>query len=121
MNKKIVIFLVGFFFSASLSVAEEQKTVPADTKILLERTVCNGTCPVYKLTIYSDGKIEFFGEEFVNAIGQHVKTISQEKVALILTEVDSTNFFELNGKYDCFDWTDSSTAKITITKEGKTR
>lgn len=121
MNKKTKIFLVGFLLSVSLSFAEEQKTVPADTKILLERTMCFGTCPVYTLTIYADGKVEFSGEKFVNAVGQHVKKISQEKVASILTEADSINFFELNGTYDCFDSTDSPTAKITITKEGKTK
>ncbi len=119
MNKKTVIFLVGFLLSVSLSFAEEQKTVPFDTKILLEKTKCYGPCPAYKLTIYADGKIEFFGEKFVNVIGQHVKKISQEKVALMLTEADSINFFELNGKYGSA--ADVSEVKITITKEGKTR
>lgn len=120
MNK-MVIFLVGFILSVSLSFAEEQKAVPADTKVLLERTMCYGTCPVYKLTIYADGKVEFSGERFVNAIGSHVKTISQEKVALMLTEADSINFFKLNGKYDCYEQTDQPIVEITITKEGNTK
>lgn len=118
---KTAIFLVGFILLVSLSFAEEQKAVPSDTKILLERTICFGTCPVYKLTIYADGKVEFSGEKFVNAIGQHVKTISQEKVASILAEADNINFFELNGEYDCYEVTDHPTAEITITKESKTK
>ncbi len=121
MNRKIVIFLFGFFLSVSLSFAAEQKIAPADTKVVLERTACFGTCPVYKLTMYADGKIEFFGDSYVNAVGNHIKTISQEKVALILAEANSVNFFGLDGKYDCYDATDNPTAIITITNEGKTK
>ena len=119
MVNKMSVFLVGFLFSATLAFAE-QKIAPSDIKVILERTECFGTCPVYKLTIYADGKIEFFGEKFVNAIGQHVKTISQEKIASILAEANAIKFFELNGDYDCYLVTDNPTAKITITEEGKT-
>ena len=120
MVNKVAVFLVGFLLLVTLSFAE-QKILSSDTKVILERTMCYGTCPVYKLMIYADGKIEFFGEKFVNAIGQHIKTIPQEKIALILAEVDGIKFFELNGNYDCYDATDNPTAKITITKEGKTK
>jgi hypothetical protein len=121
MHKKLLIALIGFLLSASSSLAEEQKTVPPDTIIALERTMCYGTCPEYKLTIYADGKIEFDGKNYVKAIGHYVKTISLEKVAMILTEVESINFFELNGDYACMGWTDMPTAITTVKKEGATK
>jgi len=118
MQKQILIILLGLFLAVPFSFADDQKKAPPDTKILLERTACFGFCPIYKLTIYGDGKIEFDGKNYVNAIGHHVKTISPEKVAMMLTELESIN---LKGKYDCYDATDNPTAIITVTREGKTK
>ena len=117
MNKKMIIFLLGFLVLASLSFAEKRRmVVPANSKIILERTRCYGLCPAYKLTIYADGKVEFFGDKFVGAKGSHAKTISQKNVEFMFTEVYNANFFDLNGRYDCFEGSDNPTVKIAVTK-----
>ena len=121
MNKKTMIFLFGIFLLPSLSFAGQRWVVPPNTKIILERTRCFGLCPAYKLTVYADGKVEFFGDKFVSAMGQHAKTISQDKVGLMLGEVWNINFFELNGRYDCYDDIDGPTVKIAITKDSRTK
>src|ERR1041385_8201332 len=40
-----------------------------DDQITLERTACFGTCPMYKLTIDSDGTVTFNGERFTKTTG----------------------------------------------------
>ena len=37
--------------------------------ITLERTACFGVCPVYKLTIYGDGRVLYDGIRFVRTEG----------------------------------------------------
>ena len=122
MNKRMIIFLAGFLVLSSLSFADQRRMIiPADTKIILERIRCYGICPVYKLTIYAGGKVEFFGDKFVGEKGQHEKTISPKNVEWMVTEAHNINFFELNGRYDCFEGTDAPTVRISITENGQTK
>ncbi|MBF0478744.1 MAG: hypothetical protein HQL26_04615 [Candidatus Omnitrophica bacterium] len=118
MNKKNGIVLLGLLLSVSLAWAQAQNLDSADTKIILERRGCFGTCPAYKLTIYPDGKINFLGKEYVKAMGPHVKRISSDKLALIWRELENTKFFDLDGKYDCEDVTDQATTITTVIKDG---
>ncbi|MCI0516543.1 MAG: DUF6438 domain-containing protein, partial [Woeseiaceae bacterium] len=37
--------------------------------ITLERTACYGTCPMYKVTIASEGAVTFEGQRFTKTIG----------------------------------------------------
>jgi hypothetical protein len=39
------------------------------SSIKLERTACLGTCPIYSVTIFSVGRLEYKGEMFVKAKG----------------------------------------------------
>ncbi|MBF0122889.1 MAG: hypothetical protein HQL21_05735 [Candidatus Omnitrophica bacterium] len=122
MNKKMLIVLLGFLVVGSLSFAEQRRmVVPANSKIILERSRCFGLCPAYKLTIYADGKIEFIGDKFVNAKGPHAKTIPQKNVEFMFTEVYNANFFGLDGRYDCFEGVDNPTVKIAVTKGERTK
>lgn len=89
--------------------------------IILKRIGCHGPCPDYTVQIYADGKVEFEGRVFVKAMGLHVKTLPQEKVAAMLAEVEKSNFFELNGDYACYSRTDSPWYTITVTQDGRTK
>jgi hypothetical protein len=106
--------------SASVACAAEG-IIPPPAKIILERTRCFGICPAYKVTIQADGKVEFVGEKFVNAIGLQQKTISSKKVALMVDAADNINFFDLKGNYDCLEGANYTTVTLTISRYGDTR
>jgi len=40
----------------------KESPLPIFKIITLERTPCYGYCPVYKVTILSDGTVRYFGE-----------------------------------------------------------
>ncbi len=44
-----------------------------DVVITLERTQCFGSCPVYKLTVYGDGRVVYEGGGFVKIKGEKKK------------------------------------------------
>ncbi len=41
------------------------KAAPFGSLVVLYRSACAGSCPVYTLTLWQDGQVDFFGEEHV--------------------------------------------------------
>ena len=76
--------------------AAEQET---DAVITLERTVCFGFCPVYMLTIYSDGRVEFNGQQNVKITGKQISQLTPEQVKELLDLFEKANYFELEDEY----------------------
>ena len=44
--------------------------VPRDVLGSITRTFCLGTCPVYSVTIYRDGRVEYDGQRYVGNKGK---------------------------------------------------
>jgi hypothetical protein len=104
------------------------QNVPRDLMITLERTVCFGTCPDYKLTITADGAVVFEGRRFVKQEGKTIKSsISQEKLKELMAEFDRVKFFSLEDDYTnnrrvCDEvWTDTPSAITSIRIAGKSK
>lgn len=58
-------------------------TVPAHDHAqlaTLERTDCYGTCPVYKVTVFRDGTIEYVGMKYVKVTGKASGQLSEDQV-----------------------------------------
>lgn len=86
----------------------------ANTIIVLQRNGCYGTCPIYKLTIYGDGKVVYEGKNFVKEKGSKTTNISQDEVARLVSRFNDTHYFSLNDKYDSAVDTPWTVTSITI-------
>ena len=90
-------------FSKSTQSSESPKSFTStelnDAVITLERTACYGTCPVYKVTIYEDGKVLYNGEQFVENKGEHDFRISPAKVKDLINEFYEIDYFSLHNEY----------------------
>jgi hypothetical protein len=76
------------------------QNIPQDLMITLERTECFGFCPVYKLTITTDGAVIFEGRRFVKQEGVTIKSaISKERLKQLMAEFDRVKFFSLEDDY----------------------
>ena len=64
--------------------------------IHFERSGCYGNCPVYKLTIYSDGRIEYEGENFVKQKGKAEGHIASADLATLVMEFDKAGFWTMD-------------------------
>jgi hypothetical protein len=67
--------------------------------ISLQRTHCYGPCPVYSVTIWGNGRVEFIGYEFVNTIGKKTYSIASKSVDSLVQKIFAMNFFSLNDSY----------------------
>jgi hypothetical protein len=101
--------------------------IPGDLVIILERGVCYGTCPAYKVTITADGSVEFEGRYYVKKKGIIRTTISREQLKLLVAEIERAKYFTLQDRYvDKEDGcvtvlTDHPLINISITIKGKTK
>lgn len=48
--------------------------------ITLRRTMCNGKCPSYTLTVHPDGRVVFDGGAFVDAQGRHARYVDPTRL-----------------------------------------
>lgn len=50
------------------------------TAVSLARGMCEGMCPVYRVTLSADGQVDYEGEYFVERIGRHRGEVGPESV-----------------------------------------
>ena len=120
MKQKFWIPWVGLATLLLLSPTPARSGDIGDVVITLERTRCFGTCPVYRLTIYGDGKVVYQGEDFVKVKGTQTAHMVREKVEGLVNEFDKVRFFSLQDRYTG-SVTDLPTTITSITIHGKTK
>jgi hypothetical protein len=64
----------------------------------LQRGPCHGSCPVYAVSIYPDGRVEYEGRLFVGACGRHVGSITPAAHARLGSEFQAAHYF--SSEYD---------------------
>jgi hypothetical protein len=57
-------------------------------RLTLERTPCLGNCPVYRLVIHSNGRVDWTGERFVAVEGAAHRCVAPKQVAELWNEID---------------------------------
>jgi hypothetical protein len=83
--------------SRRVAVQPQQERQPV--MLTLERTACFGFCPIYKLTVYGNGKVVYEGKRFVKVAGTRTTTISQPAVKKLLAEFQQLQYFQLPDSY----------------------
>ena len=96
MNKLLLIV-----FSVLLSCSFTKNTPKAEVELIitLQRTACFGTCPIYKIEIYSDGSGTYTGTRFVENIGITKFNLSETNLNLILSQAEAIGFSNMKDKY----------------------
>ncbi len=69
------------------------------SQISLQRTACFGACPVYTVSIYADGLVEFHGERFVDFPGNYTGRVDPANFTELTNFADRLNFFDLAEEY----------------------
>ncbi|HEX8891081.1 MAG TPA: DUF6438 domain-containing protein [Pyrinomonadaceae bacterium] len=118
MMKYLLMASILTFLSVVTCAAQTQQALDKDqiTEVTLERTACYGTCPIYKVTLSSDGTIIYEGERFVQMMGTYKGTAyGFDRLAkLILAE----NYFNLKDEYTR-PITDMPSAVTSVVRGGK--
>jgi uncharacterized protein DUF6438 len=121
MRNRAQMICLGLFVLAAC-----HREVPpiAFDELTLERTLCYGTCPSYRLTIFADGRVEYEGRKFVKVEGNRTKRIPTSAVAELRVELGKVNYFALRDRYasqldGCpIVWTDNPSAMTSVRRNG---
>lgn len=86
------------------------------TEVTLERSVCFGYCPVYKVTLRRDGTISYNGIEYVPLKGAYEGTVyGFERLAQLII---ARGYFNLKDNYT-INATDLPTTVTSVVRNGK--
>jgi hypothetical protein len=92
-----------------------------EVAVTLHRGACFGSCPVYSVTIYTDGTVVFVGERFVEAEGTHTTTIEPEVVQQLVEGFEAAGYFEWEDEYTEMTVSDLPTIITSVTRDGETK
>jgi hypothetical protein len=97
-------------------------TIDSDTRVVLERTECFGSCPVYSLNISGDGTVAYFGRKYVNVKGPASKQLPISDVQALVDQMLQADYFNLSVPEGCPAGvsTDAPAAKTSLTLKGRT-
>src|ERR1043166_3674873 len=90
------------------------------SSITLEYTACFGTCPMYTVTIFRDGRVVYEGKGFVKARGVRRKSIPVIKFIHLTEKLSEIGFFQLRNAYRS-NITDLPRIFIAVTRGSETK
>jgi hypothetical protein len=88
--------------------------------VVLERTNCFGTCPVYTIAINGNGLVEYSGRQFVRVHGSQTASIDRNTLDDLLRSFDRTHFLAFTSSFQQ-DCTDMPGVIVTITADGRSK
>lgn len=86
----------------------------------IDRGPCYGTCPVYTLTVYRDGKVEYVGKDFVKKKGKASGTVTADQIAKLDKLFTDGKYLAYKDSYESYDATDAPSAKTAYLPLGAT-
>lgn len=111
----------------ALTVNGQDKITPGRDVITLERGACFGTCPIYKVSVTSDGRVTFEGFNYTKIKGKATGRIKAKDFKNLVKEFEQIKYFSLDDKYEPGEpncgpaATDMPYVKSSIQLKGKTK
>ncbi|MEO7997328.1 MAG: DUF6438 domain-containing protein [Gemmatimonadaceae bacterium] len=102
MRRPHILILAGLLSIAACKKKSEQltlTTVPASLVASLERGPCRGSCPDYRVEVYGDGRVRFFGKQHVGSIGVHNGTTTLKEVRQLIKQVAASEVASADTAY----------------------
>lgn len=97
MMRASVVQLIALMLIATSVACKKTATVDAvalDSSLVasLERGPCRGTCPVYRVELYGDGKVRFDGKQHVGTIGTRNGSTTTAAIRDFMRSVAASEF-----------------------------
>ena len=67
--------------------------------IMMEKTICMGTCPAYIFNVYPDGTATYKGTHNVTNIGEFTAVLSEEQLNYLKNSFNEADFFNFANVY----------------------
>ena len=85
----------------------------------IERTACFGWCPIYKLTVYRDGAVEYEGEDYVKVKGKANGRLAPEELTALDDLFQKAGYLAMHDKYTDYSVTDMPSVNTSYSAGGQ--
>ena len=102
---------------AAIHLERNSNNLPDSLVARIQRTACFGRCPIYTLSVYESGYVDYNGEKWVEKEGIYEAKVSQEVLGQLLDFAENINYFELDNEYDNKQVTDLPATITSIRNE----
>ena len=92
-----------------------------EVMVTLERGECYGFCPIYKLAIHRDGRVEYRGYRFVKLEGAASRHLDPSQLDALDRAFERADYFSLADHYDHENITDQPSATTSYRRSGRTK
>jgi hypothetical protein len=117
----IVVGVAAAVFYIGYAATGGRGNIPDDFSITLSRGPCFGFCPIYDVTVFADGSVQFEPGFNRGEIGEPKSNVSEAEVKELYDGVKTMDFFNLNDRYSNDNITDLPSATIAVKLNGKTK
>lgn len=77
-----------------------EKEFPINAVARIQRTACFGRCPIYTLTLFEDGRVEYFGKKFTPREGRFEGKVTPEVYEKLLNYSQEMGYLDMENVYD---------------------
>jgi len=77
-----------------------EEEMPESAIARIQRTPCFGRCPIYTLTVFEDGRVEYFGKKFAAREGRFEGEAPPESIKNLMKFADEIGYFDMDDVYD---------------------
>lgn len=75
------------------------ETVPANTVITLQRGACEKRCAVYKVVLFADGTLIYYGQYYVRKNGVVLGKVDPAAIGKLIEDFQAIDYFNLENQY----------------------
>jgi Domain of unknown function (DUF6438) len=98
-GRALVLTLLAGCGPRSPEVPMPEAASSATTMVTLERGSCYGTCPVYRVSLNGEGRVDFVGTRFVSHEGADTSRVAPDQVGRLVDSLDAAGYFALADQY----------------------
>jgi len=123
----LALTLLGGCGQRSPEVPTPEAASSATTRVTLERGSCFGTCPVYRVSLDGEGRVDFVGTRFVSREGADTSRVPPDQVGRLVDSLDAAGYFALADQYvpdspACGRYaTDAPTVTTSVQSNGRSK
>lgn len=119
-NIPYLFFCLVILVSGCTSIAPAGKTDQLDKVLVLKKDPCFGQCPVFTLTLYENGQVDYLGEQNVEKIGLFTKKMNINDLRKLAKKFRDGGFFDFENVYRSAV-PDLQTVSITFNDNGNSK
>lgn len=99
--QKTLVFALLCLGLGACKTTKDGMNYKADEKVLeISKGACFGSCPIYTMTIYGKGLVEYKGERFTDKLGVYTKQLSDAEYKALFASAKAANLWQFKDEYN---------------------